>query len=188
MRISKTIFISTLAFVTLNANACILNITDGETSDSTGDTTVTASGTASADAGDGDGDGDGDSGSESGETGTTSETGGDGDGDGDCEPYGDPGPENLDCCEEEVPLSIVDGDDNPIIEGIFCSPPCGGDEMIECPTVEGFDAQCVLGPVGSDAENCAILCDYTGDGTDCPSGSTCKDLMQGGTTGICTYP
>ena len=127
---------------TLQANACIVSINDSETTNSDDDTTT--DGTADADAGDGDGDsagdGDGDSGSSGDGDGDSAGDGdGDsaGDGDGDCEPYGNPGAANDQCCEGESPLTVTD------VEGSFCSPGCS--TSADCPTLDGLDAQCVLG-------------------------------------------
>jgi hypothetical protein len=149
------------------------------------DTTSTVTTTPGDTTGDTTGDGDGDTTDTTGSDDTTDTTGGDGDGDttggdGDsCEPYGNPGPMGTDCCEGEMPIGVMG------IEGGFCSPACDG---TTCPAVDGLMAQCALTTDGGmTPTNCAVICNAAGDSSDCPTGATCKDVMQMG-AGICTYP
>lgn len=38
------------------------------------------------------------------------------------------------------------------------------------------------------ATNCILACDFTANPSQCPAGSSCKDVGQGGVVGTCTYP
>jgi hypothetical protein len=185
MRISKHVFVATLALFTLQSTGCIVSINDGDTGnddttadDSGGDgdsTTGTESGSSESEGGDGDSGTTGDT-----DGGTSGDGDAGGDGDGDCAAYGDPSETMNMCCEGETALSIMG------IDGAFCSPGCTSNA--DCPASGDLDVQCVLGPTDGAAENCAVICMVGGDNSDCPSGSTCKDIMQGGNVGICTYP
>jgi len=70
------------------------------------------------------------------------------------------------------------------IEGNFCSPKCDG---MACPdTGTTAQGQCVLVLEGSmDPTNCAAICQL--DNPDCPTGTSCKDVMMMG-IGLCTAP
>lgn len=116
--------------------------------------------------------GSGDSGTE--ETGET--TSGDGGA-----AYGDPA---RGCLPDEEPVPF------PGVEGDLCSASCV--TTADCPPLEppaSAFPQCALALNGSRvATNCILACDFTANPSQCPVGSSCKDVGQGGVVGTCTYP
>lgn len=107
--------------------------------------------------------------------------GGDGDGDGDGDLGEDPwSPEA--CLPPSEVVGVVG------LVGDFCSSPCINDA--DCPpSPEGTQAACVLIAMeGEPPSSCAMICELAQ--ITCPSGSTCKDLMNPNYpgSGLCTYP
>ncbi len=96
-------------------------------------------------------------------------------------PYGDPA---LGCLADEVPVPF------PGVAGDLCSASCV--TTADCPPLDppaSAFPQCALALNGSAvATNCILACDFTANPSQCPAGSTCKDVGQGGVVGTCTYP
>jgi hypothetical protein len=106
--------------------------------------------------------------------------GGDGDGDGDPTDTGEGDPwDPTMCMAPSMPIGIAD------VEGTFCAAPCVA--SADCPPgPAGTMPGCVLTTPESPMTPvfCALLC--APGSTDCPTGSTCKEVQPG--TGACTYP
>ncbi len=85
----------------------------------------------------------------------------------------------------EMPSQVLMVGDLP---GNFCSSPCMSDA--DCPpgTAETQPACALTTMAGADPSFCALICQTSMDS--CPTGSTCKDLMDPNNPGIglCTFP
>mmetsp|Transcript_13571 Transcript_13571/g.15496 ORF Transcript_13571/g.15496 Transcript_13571/m.15496 type:complete len:139 (+) Transcript_13571:122-538(+) len=89
--------------------------------------------------------------------------------------YGDP---TGGCMSDEKAVQVQG------VSGDFCSPPCKGTSCpTDMPSGDTATPQCALQMGSGGSKYCALICDPSGNGDECGTG-TCQSI-QG--LGICTY-